>query len=435
MGFTVDSQMAAEEQSGEGVMSEKRRKRVWVKTVDVSATALEIRLDVAAAQGLGPDQQAAAKGVRELLQRAHNAANRIDPRPSRWAIWWRGAAADPAFQNLHAAMASMVEVYDESELLGEMQTAAARQRSTTSRDDIRRIDPAALAALPVPQQRAVLRRTIEDSYATLDRRYEQIRSFRNIILLSAAVMTLLLGVTVAVVANSPNMLPLCFGDPTAAGGQLDCPTGSAVSGPSSGDILLVALLGALGAALAASLAIRKLQGTSSPYDVPVALAVLKLPLGALTAIVGLVAIRAAFIPGLSELDSQAQILAYSLILGFAQQSFTGMLDKRAQDLLTTLPATDGAAAGEPAPTSGAVAPVPPVSDAAPSIVDPEAVSGIPVQRLEYTVSDDALSSGGDYSAVGQASYLPPPPDDELADDSDKEDGSPVLPNAIETANP
>jgi hypothetical protein len=112
-----------------------------------------------------------------------------------------------------------------------------------------------------------------------------------------------------------------------------------------------------------------------------------------------------------------------------------MLDKRAQDLLTTLPATDGAAAGEPAPTSGAVAPVPPVSEAAPSIVDPEAVSGIPVQRLEYTVSDDALSSGGDYSAVGQASYLPPPPDDELADDSDKEDGSPVLPNAIETANP
>jgi len=67
--------------------------------------------------------------------------------------------------------------------------------------------------------------------------------------------------------------------------------------------------------------------------------------------------------------------------------------------------------------------------------NPEAVSGIPVQRLEYTVSDDALSSGGDYSAVGQASYLPPPPDDELADDSDKEDGSPVLPNAIETANP
>ena len=113
-------------------MSEKRRKRVWVKTVDVSATALEIRLDVAAAQGLGPDQQAAAKGVRELLQRARNAANRIDPRPSRWAIWWRGAAADPAFQNLHAAMASMVEVYDESELLGEMQTAAARQRKSDS---------------------------------------------------------------------------------------------------------------------------------------------------------------------------------------------------------------------------------------------------------------------------------------------------------------
>ena len=125
--------------------------------------------------------------MRTLLHRARNAANRIDPKPGRWANWWRGATADPAFQNLHAAMAQMVDVYDEAELTGEIQTAAARQRATTDRDDTRRIDPAALAAQPIAQQRAVLRRTIEDSYATLDRRYEQIRSFRNIILLSAAV--------------------------------------------------------------------------------------------------------------------------------------------------------------------------------------------------------------------------------------------------------
>ena len=86
----------------------------------------------------------------------------------------------------------------------------------------------------------------------------------------------------------------------------------------------------------------------------------------------------AFIPGLSALDSQAQILAYALILGFAQQSFTGMLDRQAQSLLTSLPATDATAAGRAAATGRcAVARGPPVVDAAPSIVDPEAVSGIP----------------------------------------------------------
>jgi hypothetical protein len=423
-------------------MAEKPRKRVWVKTVDVSATELETRLAVAAARGLGPDQKAAADGARALLARARAAANRVDPRPGRWATWWRGAMADPAFQNLHAAMAQMVDVYDDAELLGEIQTAAAKQHVTTDRDDSRRIDPVALAAKPIEQQRAVLRRTIADSYATMDRRYEQIRSFRNIILLSAALLTVLLGITVGFVASSPKMLPLCFGDGTSAK-LFNCPTGSAVSGPHGGDILLVALLGALGGALAASLAIRKLQGTSVPYDIPVALAVVKLPLGALTAILGLVAIRAAFLPGLSSLDSQAQIVAYALILGFAQQSFTTLLDSRAQDLLTALPATSGAAPGTP-PPAAVVAPVPPLgAGLAPSIVDPAAAAGIPipVPRVEFESAAAAAAPDGTYvapdgsyvadSGDGRV-YLAEPSED---DGIPTEDGSYVMENAIPAATP
>jgi hypothetical protein len=108
----------------------------------------------------------------------------------------------------------------------------------------------------------------------------------------------------------------------------------------------VAALGALGGALAATLSIRNLRGTSTPYDVPVALAFLKVPLGALTAILALVAIQGDFVPGLSILDSQGQILAYALVFGFAQQAFSRLLDQRAQDLLEGLP---GGASTEPAP--------------------------------------------------------------------------------------
>ncbi len=101
--------------------------------------------------------------------------------------------------------------------------------------------------------------------------------------------------------------------------------------------MVVALLGALGGATAATLSIRNLKGTSTPYDVPVALAFLKVPLGVLAAILGLVAIQGNFIPGLSRLDSQGQILAYALIFGFAQQALSRLLDKRAQDLMEGLP--------------------------------------------------------------------------------------------------
>jgi len=422
-------------------MPDKPRKRIWVKTVDVSATALEVRLDVAAAQGLGPDQQVAADGARMLLGRARAAANRVDPAASRWANWWRGAAVDPAFQNLHAAMAQMVDVYDEAELVGEMRTAAARSQTAMHRDDPRRIDPVAVAALPIEQQRAVLRRAIADTYSTLDRRYEQIRSFRNIVLLSVAVMTVLLGVTMAVVASTPDVLPLCFDKVTGAATSIECPTGSNAGGPSSGDVLFVALLGALGAALASALSIRKLQGTSVPYDVPVALALLKLPLGALTSIVGLTAIRGGFLPGLSALDSQAQIVAYALILGFAQQTFTGVLDRRAQDLLTTLPSTVPTPAGDGTAPAAPAAPVPqPPGDVAdtPSIVDPDAESGvIQDDDAEVAATTAAPSGGGAHEAAAAPAPLMPSPVDPDSDDDDieQDDEAPVMPNAIERAHP
>ena len=91
-------------------------------------------------------------------------------------------------------------------------------------------------------------------------------------------------------------------------------------------------MGLLGGSLAAAISIRKARGTSTPYDIPVVLATLKVPTGALTAVVGLIAIRGNFVPGLSALDSQEQILAYALVLGYAQQLATGFLDRKAQTL-------------------------------------------------------------------------------------------------------
>jgi len=95
-----------------------------------------------------------------------------------------------------------------------------------------------------------------------------------------------------------------------------------------------------GATLAALLAVRNLRGTSTPYSIPVALAVLKVPAGALTAVAGILLLGGAFAPGLSNLDSQAQILAYALVFGYAQQLLTGFVDNRAQSILDKLPSKD-----------------------------------------------------------------------------------------------
>jgi hypothetical protein len=98
-------------------------------------------------------------------------------------------------------------------------------------------------------------------------------------------------------------------------------------------VAIVVGMGLLGGALAAAFAIRKVRGTSTPYDVPLALAILKVPTGALTAVVGIVLLGGGFVPGFSELDSQRQILAYALIFGYAQQLATRLIDNQGQRIL------------------------------------------------------------------------------------------------------
>jgi hypothetical protein len=117
---------------------------------------------------------------------------------------------------------------------------------------------------------------------------------------------------------------------TAPQGEIDEAI-RATASPS--DVPLVALLGLAAAVLSAALSLRKLQGTTLPYSLPVALAVFKLPAGALTAVIGLLLMRGEFVPGLSALDSPAQILAWAVLFGYAQQLFTQFVDQRAQGLL------------------------------------------------------------------------------------------------------
>ena len=146
-------------------------------------------------------------------------------------------------------------------------------------------------------------------------------------------MAALVTTTAVVVHYFPAELPLCFGGPEQA--SLACPAGAASSQGS--DVLLILGLGSLGGVLAAAVAIRKLQAPAMPYDVPLALAVLKLPTGALTALAGLLLVGGGFVPGLSDLDSQQQILAYALLFGYAQQVATRLVDQHARTLLAESP--------------------------------------------------------------------------------------------------
>ena len=184
-------------------MTDQPRRKIYVHTIPVAVQVLETRLDVAVAQGLGPDQRAAAEGVRRLLRRADDAAYGMDPKPGPFSRWWNGTLVEAAFQNLHAARAQMVDVYDEAEIAAEIPSALARVQQTLHRDDPRRMIVDPLRSQEIVRQRAFLRRAIEDAYDALDRQHERLRSFRNIILMLALCIAVLVGLTIAGVWANP----------------------------------------------------------------------------------------------------------------------------------------------------------------------------------------------------------------------------------------
>jgi hypothetical protein len=61
--------------------------------------------------------------------------------------------------------------------------------------------------------------------------------------------------------------------------------------------------------------------------------------------------RGEFVPGLSQLDNQPQILAYAFLFGIAQQLVTRLVDRQAQDVLGKLPSKEPTSAKPEPPPS------------------------------------------------------------------------------------
>jgi hypothetical protein len=294
-----------------------------------------VRNDLQRARAAAPDHADWWDAASALLDTAEAAAHCPGPRLRQWL---GGSAVNRTFVNLHAAQVMLARYAPADRLDTQLQSAMTRVRTTMPaaaerREDLERRCVEAHAAGPedgLALKRWVLEKALEWSYATTDAQYSRLRSFRNILSgVSLAVLLFAVGLALLGVLW-PDALQLCFG----AGPGRVCPTGAT---PTARDVVVIAVLGAAGGALVAVLAVSKMQGTSTPYGVPLALALLKLPFGALTAILGIVLIQGRFVPGLTNLDTPGQILAYAIALGVAQHAVTGMVDRRGQQLLAGIP--------------------------------------------------------------------------------------------------
>ena len=326
--------------------------RSWSQEVETTVLALRTKVNVIRGRPLLPEVHEAERtaildGVEGLLGAALNAARGEDPEYRNLRSWWRGTSIEAAFRKSHQAEAELARLYNNHEVAAEERAAVARLDLALNRDDPMRIEAARLIGLPHgAYKRALLSKIIEIGHEGADGSHARLRNFRNILLTASWCIAALVSVFSTVVFLQPEAVPFCF-EPAASRGadgvEVACPSGDGSDqAPGRLDVVVVALLGLLGGSLSAAVSIRNLRGTATPYDVPIALALLKVPAGALTALGALIAIQGEFIPGLSALDSQEQILAYALVFGYAQQLLTGLIDRQALGLLSAVPSKDAA---------------------------------------------------------------------------------------------
>lgn len=261
----------------------------------------------------------------DLLASARDAVDR----PPTLSAGWTGDHVEQSWVSTHAAEVAIVRGSTLDQVTAEFPSLVADCAAILPKDSrvasLKKVVDSARAINAADQ--TLLSGTLESAYATSDAQHVQVRSFRNI-LLGTAVLLSFFVVLVGIIGSwAPRAFALCG---VAKGTSVACPTGGLL--PSGGDVFLVELLGLLAASITGAISIRNLSGTSTPYSVPIVSLALKLPIGALTALGGLLFLRAGFGPTITSLN-QAQICAYALVFGASQQLFMQFVDKQAKTVL------------------------------------------------------------------------------------------------------
>jgi hypothetical protein len=295
--------------------------------------------------------------IRNHLRTAHRAAME-DHHPWRLVS---GAIHERINSNCDAAEALLLRIAPADYIVGQIPRLVAHVQRHLRPSDSRRIwvehladrldrvrATSGLGPSLDSAKRTQLVEAVRAASVQAGREHAAVRSFRNVLAMTTMVLVTL-AIAVAVVGFvSPTSIPLCF-TPELGGDRLVvCPTGQSPLQPVPGevdiddvvnetvgraDLFTVEFIGLIAGAISAASGLRRLRGSMRPYGLPVALAVLKLPTGALTAFVGLLLMRGQFVPGLSALDSSGQILAWAALLGYAQQLFTRLVDQQANVVL------------------------------------------------------------------------------------------------------
>jgi hypothetical protein len=292
--------------------------------------------------GIAPGDEKLLDGVRDSL----NAAKK-EAKNTRLLSMISGASVEGVWSNVHEAEVVLLGLAPDE---GKQLAACGNDVLAFAREHLHPNDPHLVAleklvTITTPSEsrdlnddgRAIAAHTLRAAHVASTTEKMQARSFRNIVV-AGVVLLLIMAVGLAAFGmNMPTALRLCFPSvpfpsPLASGLPI-CPTGGKTAG--GWDVPLVEIIGLAAASLTAAVSLSKLDGTSTPYAIPSALTLLKLPAGAVSAVLGLALANGGLIPGLNP-TTQGEILALAALFGAGQQALTRFVDAKGQEVLNNV---------------------------------------------------------------------------------------------------
>lgn len=296
----------------------------WRQAVVTRATRLRAELD-----GVASRTSSIAAAHSELYARLDRAEDHALNGPGGALRWWHGTEIELAWGDLRLVEEEMVAHLPDADLDAAAAEAAIHARFAgigDADDRLLLLQSLRLARAKDPHRsppseiRPAIAEVLRASHDASTRAHVEARLLRNRLFETTAVTVLF--ATLLVVAQG------LTGD-TAF-----------VSMPEEWDVapwiqLLVAMLfGMVGALFTAIPAMASVKGDSSPFNLPLPQALVKVAVGAVTAVAGLGAIEAVGGPD-TELrpDNVPQLLALAFLFGAAQQTVTRYVDARAKTVL------------------------------------------------------------------------------------------------------
>lgn len=237
--------------------------------------------------------------------------------------WFTGARIETVWQTLHEVDRALVMYRSRGDLEGSLRGIIAEAEQFLPHDN--RLLVRAVGWLRTPPKdldefRGGLRDLLGQSHAASDAFHEAARRLRNA----------MLGITILTVASILVLLVVQSRVPSV---QL-VPAPDGFTGAPWVLLSFVMLAGALGAFVTAVPTTIRARSGGLPYRLPIQQRLLKLAVGPLLAVVGVMLVAGGLVATTQTRDV-SQLLALAVVFGSAQQAITTFADKSAGDLMAT----------------------------------------------------------------------------------------------------